>query len=107
MVLMETWIAPRGSAASAPSGPSITSSSAASSATIVTSTSASRTAAAGLSATTGRSEEHTSELQSLAYLVCRLLLEKKKKINTHATRTSTELSPGTKSRQLDSASNIC
>src|SRR2546425_7845066 len=29
-----------------------------------------------------RSEEHTSELQSLAYLVCRLLLEKKKKI-TH------------------------
>src|SRR2546425_7054024 len=29
----------------------------------------------------GRSEEHTSELQSLAYLVCRLLLEKKKKKN--------------------------
>src|SRR2546425_7272996 len=29
-----------------------------------------------------RSEEHTSELQSLAYLVCRLLLEKKKKIRT-------------------------
>src|SRR5687767_15709118 len=28
---------------------------------------------------TARSEEHTSELQSLAYLVCRLLLEKKKK----------------------------
>src|SRR6266404_8538331 len=28
-----------------------------------------------------RSEEHTSELQSLAYLVCRLLLEKKKKID--------------------------
>src|SRR2546425_2095209 len=27
-----------------------------------------------------RSEEHTSELQSLAYLVCRLLLEKKKTI---------------------------
>src|SRR5687767_15771975 len=27
----------------------------------------------------GRSEEHTSELQSLAYLVCRLLLEKKNK----------------------------
>src|SRR2546425_3348322 len=33
----------------------------------------------GLRALTGRSEEHTSELQSLAYLVCRLLLEKKKK----------------------------
>src|SRR2546425_7558473 len=28
--------------------------------------------------TSSRSEEHTSELQSLAYLVCRLLLEKKK-----------------------------
>src|SRR5687767_15666918 len=34
-----------------------------------------------------RSEEHTSELQSLAYLVCRLLLEKKKK--------SPRLSPAT------------
>src|SRR3712207_8857995 len=30
----------------------------------------------------GRSEEHTSELQSRQYLVCRLLLEKKKK-NKH------------------------
>src|SRR3712207_8044471 len=30
---------------------------------------------------TGRSEEHTSELQSRQYLVCRLLLEKKKKNN--------------------------
>src|SRR5687767_15256723 len=30
-----------------------------------------------------RSEEHTSELQSLAYLVCRLLLEKKKERNDH------------------------
>src|SRR2546425_6191701 len=29
-----------------------------------------------------RSEEHTSELQSLAYLVCRLLLEKKKQTIT-------------------------
>src|SRR2546425_1902474 len=37
-----------------------------------------------LSAVEGeRSEEHTSELQSLAYLVCRLLLEKKK---THRKR---------------------
>src|SRR5687767_15267548 len=31
-----------------------------------------------------RSEEHTSELQSLAYLVCRLLLEKKKEIRLAA-----------------------
>src|SRR3712207_7482723 len=29
-----------------------------------------------------RSEEHTSELQSRQYLVCRLLLEKKKKLTT-------------------------
>src|SRR5438445_9843666 len=31
----------------------------------------------------GRSEEHTSELQSRQYLVCRLLLEKKKTRMTH------------------------
>src|SRR2546430_16740518 len=31
-----------------------------------------------------RSEEHTSELQSQSNLVCRLLLEKKKKIHRHA-----------------------
>src|SRR3989441_11113020 len=34
-----------------------------------------------------RSEEHTSELQSLAYLVCRLLLEKKKKHINHTQST--------------------
>src|SRR2546425_13109400 len=34
---------------------------------------------AALRAALTRSEEHTSELQSLAYLVCRLLLEKKKR----------------------------
>src|SRR3712207_8569212 len=34
---------------------------------------------AGLDDVLGRSEEHTSELQSRQYLVCRLLLEKKKK----------------------------
>src|SRR5687767_15517567 len=34
--------------------------------------------AASCSSTDRRSEEHTSELQSLAYLVCRLLLEKEK-----------------------------
>src|SRR2546425_8003990 len=33
-----------------------------------------------------RSEEHTSELQSLAYLVCRLLLEKKKVLTTRERR---------------------
>src|SRR3989441_5733055 len=35
-----------------------------------------------------RSEEHTSELQSLAYLVCRLLLEKKKDRPQKAPRSS-------------------
>src|SRR5687768_17978176 len=36
----------------------------------------------------GRSEEHTSELQSRLHLVCRLLLEKKKKNNkTHINQT--------------------
>src|SRR5205823_15088296 len=39
-----------------------------------------------------RSEEHTSELQSLAYLVCRLLLEKKNLRRLLARRSST--SPG-------------
>src|SRR5437899_4473504 len=34
----------------------------------------------------GRSEEHTSELQSLRHLVCRLLLEKKKTGTTHEPR---------------------
>src|SRR2546425_8381265 len=42
----------------------------------------------------GRSEEHTSELQSLAYLVCRLLLEKKKKL--HQFRTRDSQTPGSK-----------
>src|SRR2546423_4692474 len=45
----------------------------------------------GLDAPRCRSEEHTSELQSLAYLVCRLLLEKKK----------------TKSRQLAARDRTC
>src|SRR2546422_3062706 len=34
-----------------------------------------------------RSEEHTSELQSRLHLVCRLLLEKKKKQKKHKTNT--------------------
>src|SRR5258708_16930012 len=36
-----------------------------------------------------RSEEHTSELQSPDHLVCRLLLEKKKKISYHYLKAST------------------
>src|SRR2546427_9301418 len=41
----------------------------------------------GLSPSQRRSEEHTSELQSQSNLVCRLLLEKKKKINKTNTNT--------------------
>src|SRR5215813_15085499 len=45
----------------------------------------------------GRSEEHTSELQSRPHLVCRLLLEKKKKnIKTQTTKTKNKT---TKTRQ--------
>src|SRR2546425_6430921 len=40
--------------------------------------------------TTTRSEEHTSELQSLAYLVCRLLLEKKKKTTNYSDTSGAE-----------------
>src|SRR3712207_8203666 len=39
-----------------------------------------------------RSEEHTSELQSRQYLVCRLLLEKKKKNNIKVARIKYETS---------------
>src|SRR3712207_6963839 len=38
-----------------------------------------------------RSEEHTSELQSRQYLVCRLLLEKKKNIQSPPTQQPTQL----------------
>src|SRR2546425_3807667 len=41
-----------------------------------------------------RSEEHTSELQSLAYLVCRLLLEKKKVPATAPNFTAPPALPG-------------
>src|SRR3989441_9070322 len=40
---------------------------------------------------TARSEEHTSELQSLAYLVCRLLLEKKKKKYKQTTQQTCDI----------------
>src|SRR2546429_5210926 len=45
------------------------------------------------SARRGRSEEHTSELQSRLHLVCRLLLEKKKKEDAHIVH---ELAPSKK-----------
>src|SRR3712207_8976019 len=42
-----------------------------------------------------RSEEHTSELQSRQYLVCRLLLEKKKNTNTRYYRQAFSISTTT------------
>src|SRR3712207_8398978 len=42
-----------------------------------------------------RSEEHTSELQSRQYLVCRLLLEKKKTTSSHAPSIPTSLAYST------------
>src|SRR5205823_14806285 len=52
-----------------------------------------------------RSEEHTSELQSLAYLVCRLLLEKK---NIRATRAvMTSASPRYHGKLIDSIKIGC
>src|SRR2546426_4857869 len=46
-----------------------------------------------------RSEEHTSELQSPCNLVCRLLLEKKKKLKTTVQRKSQQRNSPTKSAQ--------
>src|SRR3712207_8396142 len=48
---------------------------------------AGRKPAPARAAARGRSEEHTSELQSRQYLVCRLLLEKKKKLHIHTQTT--------------------
>src|SRR5438046_7661161 len=48
---------------------------------------------------TARSEEHTSELQSLTNLVCRLLLEKKKKIKTIYTQINKHNITSTRAEQ--------
>src|SRR2546425_8094468 len=59
-----------------------------------------------------RSEEHTSELQSLAYLVCRLLLEKKKCAPssnlcvTHCPRTSAASSASRTAHQHSTTSRF-
>src|SRR3712207_7326791 len=52
-----------------------------------------RRPARGTSRRSPRSEEHTSELQSRQYLVCRLLLEKKKKHSTWEWNTIRPKSP--------------
>src|SRR5262245_64842566 len=46
-----------------------------------------------------RSEEHTSELQSLRHLVCRLLLEKKKKKNKKTTKSTNTYAKSTECTQ--------
>src|SRR2546429_4016267 len=46
-----------------------------------------RSSTRGKGVALNRSEEHTSELQSRLHLVCRLLLEKKKRINTELATT--------------------
>src|SRR2546425_8202907 len=53
-----------------------------------------------------RSEEHTSELQSLAYLVCRLLLEKKKKTKIHRPYSLTT-QPPLPTNQPCTSTNTC
>src|SRR2546423_8237911 len=52
-----------------------------------------------------RSEEHTSELQSLAYLVCRLLLEKKKIKSTRLCPVSLHLPRSVQSPAADRSMN--
>src|SRR3712207_6992478 len=47
-----------------------------------------------------RSEEHTSELQSRQYLVCRLLLEKKDRTNLQKVTASIALQPGCERKSL-------
>src|SRR2546425_8269938 len=47
-----------------------------------------------------RSEEHTSELQSLAYLVCRLLLEKKKTLIMNSLGDEDQLEDKTTIRRM-------
>src|SRR2546422_6469371 len=48
-----------------------------------------------------RSEEHTSELQSRLHLVCRLLLEKKKKNRSNTIRKTTRSMPPSMIRRTD------
>src|SRR5947199_5057334 len=53
-----------------------------------------------------RSEEHTSELQSLRHLVCRLLLEKKKNQRTRASVTGGNQSHASESDSTRSGSGV-
>src|SRR2546430_9969058 len=59
-----------------------------------------RAVAVAAAALAGRSEEHTSELQSQSNLVCRLLLEKKKKKTITTILTTTDLHNSTSTTRL-------
>src|SRR5260370_20145869 len=61
--------------------------------------------ALGISSET-RSEEHTSELQSHLNLVCRLLLEKKKKASTDKKISRPDLESNMELSNLDTRSNL-
>src|SRR5437763_2455062 len=50
-----------------------------------------------------RSEEHTSELQSPMYLVCRLLLEKKKRKGSPERQTATDAQDSSRATRLKNA----
>src|SRR5256885_12227442 len=54
-----------------------------------------------------RSEEHTSELQSPCNLVCRLLLEKKKKHNTHSVSPDPSVLPVHPQPHPRAAADLC
>src|SRR2546423_3119801 len=56
---------------------------------------------------TRRSEEHTSELQSLAYLVCRLLLEKKKQHDGYIVRDVSSTARPTEIVLFRCADRVC
>src|SRR2546429_2128582 len=65
-----------------------------------------RVESAGESSIHLRSEEHTSELQSRLHLVCRLLLEKKKKNRHRVERDSVVHRPGQKLNRNEPAEGI-
>src|SRR5436305_11886069 len=69
--------------------------------TIRCSSSPTSTMSSSVGCCSGRSEEHTSELQSRPHLVCRLLLEKKKRINEgHDSYTSRKFDVSSANAQL-------
>src|SRR5688572_31248157 len=74
-----------------PAPPTITRSRVPLAATSMPTTPRSETGAPGATRNDGRSEEHTSELQSQSNLVCRLLLEKKKHEETLVQRDAQDV----------------